>query len=316
MFWRKTAAPIASTPPLVSTRRTTSQVFDEAFLQRLESLWLVSKKLARGRERAERRSKKIGSGLEFADHRDYSPGDDVRHIDWTVFARMEKMLLRLHEEEEDLTVYLLVDCSRSMGLGLGDQTKFDLACRLAAALGYISLANLDRVCIVPFGDTIQGRMPPTRGKNQIFKVFRFLEAITPGGPTELEEALKKFVHQNKRRGMAIVLSDFYDPKGYEGALKVLRYHEFETLVVHLYDQRELEPTLRGDLSLVDCETGEIRELTVTPRMLAKYKVAHQQFCDGIESFCKKNAMRYFRTPIQVPYDEIVLRMFRAGGFLR
>lgn len=293
-----------------------SKLFDESFLRRLEYLHLVSRKVYAGTNHAERRSKKVGSGLEFADHRDYSPGDDFRYMDWTIYARMEKMLVRLHEEEEDLLIYFLVDCSRSMSMGIGDTTKFQHAARLAAALAYIGLANLDRVCIVPFGDELKGRLPPTRGKNQIFKVFRALEGIEPGGVTDMAASLRKFVHQNKRRGMAVVLSDFYDPNGYDEALNYLRYNNFEPFIVHLFDEDEMKPDLRGDLSMVDCETGDVREITITPRILARYKQLHDEFCERLEGYCKKRAMSYFRTPIQVPYDEVVLRIFRAGGFLK
>jgi uncharacterized protein (DUF58 family) len=291
-------------------------MFDENFLRRLEYLNLVSRKVYAGSQRAERRSKKVGSGLEFADHRDYSPGDDTRYMDWTVYARMEKMLIRLHEEEEDLLIYFLVDCSKSMSMGVGETSKFQHAARLAAALAYIGLANLDRVCIVPFGDELKGRLPPTRGKNQIFKVFKTLQSIEPGGTTNLNASLKKFVHQNKRRGMAVVLSDFYDPSGYEEALNYLRYNNFEPFVIHLFDDDEMNPSLRGDLSMVDCETGDVREITITPRILKRYKELHDQFCERLEGFCKKRSVSYFRTPIQVPYDEVVLRIFRSGGFLK
>ena len=293
-----------------------TKLFDEGFLKRLEYLHLVSKKLVAGKQRAERRSKKVGSGMEFADHRDYTPGDDFRYLDWQVYARMERMLLRLHEEEEDLTIYLLIDASQSMAMGLGNSSKYEHAARIAAALGYVALANLDRICIVPFGAQILDRMPPTRGKNQIFKVFNFLEGVTPKGPTGLEESLRKFVHQNKRRGMAVILSDFYDPNGYDEAINYLRYNRFEPFVIHLYDEEELKPTLRGDLSLVDCETGTVKEITITPRLLAKYREVHEEFCEGLKQFCRRNQASYFRTPIQVPVDEIVLRIFRAGGFLK
>lgn len=293
-----------------------SVLFDEAFLRRLEYLHMVSRKVYSGKQRAERRSKKVGSGLEFADHRDYSPGDDFRYLDWQVFARMERMLIRLHEEEEDLQIYILLDCSRSMSLSLGEISKFDQAAKIAAALAYVGLANLDRVAIVPFGEKLEQRLPPTRGKNQIFKVFRFLEGIKPGGPTRLNASLKQFVHQNKRRGMAVILSDFYDPEGYDDALSYLRYNGYEPFAIHLVDELEMTPSLRGDLSVVDCETGEVKEITVTPRMLARYKEVHQEFCRNLEACCKQRQASYFRTAIQVPWDEIVLRIFRAGGFLK
>jgi uncharacterized protein (DUF58 family) len=229
---------------------------------------------------------------------------------------MERMLVRLHEEEEDLSVYLLVDCSKSMTVGSSGTTKFAHAARLAAALGYIGLANLDRVSLIPFGDRLLPRVPPLRGKNQIFKLFRALEAVEPDGRTAMNECIRLFVHQQKRRGMAVILSDFYDPTGYAEAVNLLRYNGFEPFVVHLFDDEELTPGLRGDLSMVDCETGVAREVTITPRILKRYKAIHRTFCSELEEFCKSRNVSYFRTPIQVPYDEAILRIFRAGGFLK
>ena len=295
---------------------TARQRFDESFLKRLEYLHMVSRKVVAGRLRAERRSKRVGSGLEFADHRDYAPGDDFRYLDWTVYARMEKLLLRLFEEEEDLTVYLLLDASSSMDLRLGEISKFDHAVRVAAALAYIALANLDRVCIVPFSDRILDRLPPTRGKNQIFKLFQFLESIEPGGVTDLASCARQFVHQNSRRGMVVVLSDYYDPKGYQDGLNYLRYNRYEPFVIHLFDEQEVNPALRGDMTLVDCETGTTQDITVTSRILDQYRALHTNLSEGLKRLCRKTEVSYFQTPVQVPYDEVILRIFRAGGFLK
>ncbi len=291
-------------------------LFDERFLKRLEHLHMVSRKIVAGRQRADRRSKRVGSGLEFADHRDYASGDDLRYLDWTVYARMERLLLRMYEEEEDLTVYFLVDASQSMDLQLDNTSKFNHAARVAAALAYVALANLDRVCIVPFSDRILDRLPPTRGKNQIFKVFQFLEKLPTGGVTGLNHCVRQFVHQNSRRGMVVVLSDFFDPDGYADAINYLRYNRYEPLVVHLTDDNEVSPALRGDMTVVDCETGLRQDVTITPRLLERYKALHAQLSSGLETLCRRSEISYFRTPIQVPTDEVVLRIFRAGGFLR
>jgi len=291
-------------------------LFDERFLKRLEHLHLVSRKIVAGRQRADRRSKRVGSGLEFADHRDYAPGDDFRYLDWTVYARMEKLLLRMYEEEEDLTVYFLVDASQSMDLRLGETSKFDHAALVAAALAYVALANLDRVCVVPFADRIIDRLPPTRGKNQIFKVFQFLENLPTGGVTNLNQCVRQFVHQNSRRGMVVVLSDFFDPQGFSDGINYLRYNRYEPLVVHLTDDNEINPVLRGDMTIVDCETGRRQDVTITPRVLERYRQLHQELSKGLEQLCRRTEISYFRTPIQIPTDEVVLRIFRAGGFLR
>jgi len=288
--------------------------FDEAFLKKLEYLYIVSQKIVSGRLRAERKTRIVGSGIEFADYRTYAHGDDLRNIDWRIFARTEKLFLRLFEEEEDLYIYFLIDSSRSMTLG--DPDKWSYAKRVAAALGYIGLANLDRVSVIPFSSQLDGRLPPSRGRAQIFKIFEFLEGLEPGRQTSLKDAFRTFVTQNKRRGMAVVVSDFYDPRGFEEGLNFLRYHKFEPLVVHLYDERELEENFRGDLQLVDCETGEIAEVTVTAGMMREYRKAFEAYCDQLEDYCVKRQILYFRAPIQIPFDDLILRVFRAGGFLK
>ena len=292
----------------------TQEKFDEAFLKKLEYLYIVSKKIVSGALRAQRKTRIVGSGIEFADYRNYSAGDDLRNIDWRVFARTEKLFLKLFEEEEDLYIYFLLDASGSMRLG--EPSKWGYARRLVAALSYIGLSNLDRVSISPFSSTLDGRLPPARGKAQIFKIFEFLNGLEGGETTSLAEAFKTFVTQNKRRGIAVVVSDFYDPEGFEEGLNYLRYHKFEPLVIHLFDERELDPDFRGDLQLVDCETGDVQEITVTAGMKREYVKAFESWCEELEEYCVKRDILYFRAPIQVTFDDLVLRIFRAGGFLK
>lgn len=288
--------------------------FDDAFLKKLEYLYVVSKKIVAGKNQAKRKTRIVGSGLEFADHRAYAPGDDFRGLDWKVFARTEKLFLRLFEEEEDLYIYFLLDCSRSMVLG--EPTKWDYAKKVVAALGYIGLSNLDRVSVIPFSSQLDGRLPPSRGKAQIFKIFDFLRALEPGKNTSLEDAFSTFVAQNKRRGIAVVLSDFYDPSGFEEGLNKLRYFKFEPIVVHLYDERELNPALQGEMELVDVETGELCQLTLTPELVREYRQAFFDFSEELEDYCTRKQVLYFRAPIQEAFDELILRVFRAGGFIK
>ena len=291
-----------------------SGLFDEQFLTKLEYLHVVSRKIFSGSLRAERRTRKVGSGIEFADHRRYSWGDDFRYIDWNLYGRIDKLLLRLFEEEEDLYIYILVDCSTSMLIG--DPLKLHYAMQLAAALGYVGLANLDRVSVVPFSDRLLGRLPPARGKNRIFKLFEFLRNVEAGGHTDLASCVRKFVHENKRRGLAVLISDFYDPKGFQDGINSLRYNKFEPFVLQVYDQKEADPHLHGDLTLVDCETGEVKEVTVSKALLEAYRREHEKYCSELSEFCTARALAYFRTHTQIPFDELVLRIFRAGGFLR
>ncbi len=297
--------------PRVADRST---LFDDRFLKTLEHLHLVSRKVFAGTLRAERRTRKIGSGIEFADHRTYARGDDFRYIDWNLYGRLDKLLLRLFEEEEDLHIYILIDVSDSMAIGT--PPKLHYAMQVAAALTYVGLANLDRVSIIPFASKLMDRLPASRGKNRIFGVFDFLRNCPIGGQTALADCMKQFVTQNKRRGLAVVISDFYDPAGFEAGINTLRYNKFEPFVLQVYDQREAAPTLHGDLTLVDCETGETKEVTISKSILDAYMREHERYCGELESFCTKRSMPFFRTQTAIPFDELVLKIFRSGGFLR
>ena len=286
-------------------------LFDEEFQRRLDVLALVSRRLASGRFRAERRTRKVGSGIEFADHRPYTPGDDFRSLDWNLYARSGRLQVKLFEEEEDLSVYLLLDASASMSFG--SPPKLEYAKRLVAALAYISLANLDRVSVVTLADDLTGRLAPTRGKNRIFKVFDFLRGVEAAGVTDTAKGLKTFVAQHKRRGMAILVSDLYDPAGFEGAINTLRYHRFEPLVLQVFDPVEVDPPVHGDVRLVDRETGRAREVTVTPRVLARYREAHAAYRRRIETFCTDKQVPHFGLSTAVPFDEAILDILRRGG---
>jgi uncharacterized protein (DUF58 family) len=301
-----------SAPRRAESRR--DELFDDDFQKKLESLAIVSRRVFAGRMRAERRSKKKGSGVEFADHRDYAPGDDFRSVDWSIYQRFGKLLVRLYEEEEDLSIYFIVDSSSSMSFG--DAKKFDQARRLAAALAYVGLANLDRVTLVGATDSVTSRMPPTRGKGRIFKVFEFLRDLSPGGTTDLGDAMKTFVAQHKRRGLAVLISDLYDPAGFERGINTLRFNKFEPFVLHVVDQKEARPELKGDVRLYDCETGEEREVTVTDSLLDDMQRAFEDYQKSIERFCTSRQVPYFAADIGVPFDELVLKVFRRGGFLR
>ena len=292
-----------------------SGLFDERFLKTLEHLHMVSRKVFSGNLRAERRTRKVGSGIEFADHRTYARGDDFRYIDWNLYGRLDKLLLRLFEEEEDLSIYILVDCSDSMSIGT-PLPKLHYAMQVGAALTYVGLANLDRVSIIPFGDRILDRLPPSRGKNRIFRVFDFLRKCDIGGQTQLAECMNEFVAQNKKRGLAVVISDFYDPKGFEQGINTLRYHKFEPFVLEVYDLKEASPALHGDLTLVDCETDETREVTVTKALLESYEKEFEKYQQELAGYCTKYAIPFFRTHTAIPFDELVLKIFRSGGFLR
>jgi uncharacterized protein (DUF58 family) len=309
--------PAAQVAPERSRRSPAAPLFDDEFQRKLESLALVSRRVFAGRMRAERRSKKKGSGVEFADHRAYAPGDDFRFVDWNVYRRFGRLLVRLYEEEEDLSIYFIVDCSGSMGFG--SPSKFDQARRLCAALAYVGLANLDRVTLFAASASGGSVLPATRGKNRIFKVLQYLEHLETGGVTQLESSLKTFAAQHKRRGLALLISDLYDPKGFEAGINVLRYNKFEPYVLHMVEPGSAalaRGSILGDVNVYDCETGEEREVTVTEQVLAQIQTAHRDYDAAIQRFCTQRHVPYFAAPADLPFDELVLRVLRRGGVLR
>jgi uncharacterized protein (DUF58 family) len=301
----------AAAPAPVSGR------FDERFLRKLEYLSVVTKRafLSLGQVRAERRTRRVGAGIEFADHRDYAAGDDLRTIDWNLYGRMQRLLVRLFEEDEDLSIDVLFDASASMGLGT--PPKLDLAMQVGAALAYVGLANLDRVAITPVREGLGEGLPPARGKARILPMLQFLDGVTAGGRTSLAAAVRGFLsrHRRHRRGLVIIISDFYDPAGYREALDLLRYNRYEMIVVQVSAPDEARPALRGDVTVHDVETGEERELTVSPAVLEAYARRHAALLRGLEGFCRERGIPCFAVTSDLPFDAVVLRVFRAGGLL-
>lgn len=288
-------------------------LFDEQFQRKLEYLAIVARRVFAGVNRAERRSHVVGSGIEFADHRDYVVGDDFRYLDWNVYQRLGRLLLRLYEEEEDLSIYLVLDTSSSMGFGAGNKLIYGK--KLVAALAYIGLANLDRVSIVTTTDRLVDRMPSTRGKQRIFRVFEFLRAAQPRGNTDLGAAMKVFVSQHKRKGVVVVVSDLFDPVGFENGINTLRYDKFEPFVLHLTNAADATPNLHGDVRLYDCETLEEREVTVTPSVLEKYRRAYDNYLQQVLTFCTSKQVPYVQADTIIPFDQMVLRVLRRGGIV-
>ncbi|MFO0953366.1 MAG: DUF58 domain-containing protein [Isosphaeraceae bacterium] len=289
-------------------------LFDTDFLKKLEYLSLVSKRVFRGQILAQRRTMQLGGGIEFADHREYAPGDDFRYLDWNVFARHDELLLKRFQEEEDLHVYVLVDCSRSMAVG--DPLKFDYARRVAAALAYIALADLDRVAVVGFAEDIVADFPLTRGKARALSLMKFLEGLqTQGSLTDLRRVAQAFIHrrQGQRRGLAVVVSDLFDPNGFQGGLDLLRHHRYEPHVVQVFDRSEADPSFKGDVELLDVETGAVEKVTVTERNLRQYKQIFEDYLESVRRYCATYAISMNRTTTDVPFDELILRMMRQAG---
>lgn len=290
-------------------------LFGSEFLQKLEYLSLISKRVFRGQILAQRRTKQLGGGIEFADHRDYTPGDDFRYLDWNVYARHGDLLLKRFQEEEDLHVYVLLDCSRSMAFG--SPPKFDYARQVGAALAYIALADLDRVAICAFAGEIIADFPLTRGKDRILSLLKFLEGLPAQGTvTNLNRVVSGFVHRSQRRGLAMVISDLYDPEGFERGLDVLRHHRYEPHVIQVYDRKEADPNFLGDLELFDVESGTTQKVTVTERNLRQYRQIFDRFQEALAKYCTNYGLGCTRTSTEIPFDDLILKMMRTAGAVR
>ena len=299
-------------------------MFDSAFLAKLERLHLLSRRRVSGQSHAERRSHKLGSSLEFADYRNYSPGDDLRSVDWNIYGRLDKLFLKLFEEEADLHVYLLIDTSASMRWEVDDPreghaarpSKLTIARQIAGTLAYIGLANLDRVNVGYFAERLGPDLGSGRGKGHFHKVVKFLDRLPPeAGQTDLARSLHAFGQQTKRRGLVIVLSDFFDPRGYEEALAFLLYQRFEIQLIQILDPAELKPGLLGDVKLTDAETGGVYDVTVNESLVRAYEKEITSFLSGLETFCRRRQIGYRRALTDVPFEDFVLGMLRAGGGL-
>ncbi len=287
-------------------------LFDSDFLRKLEYLSLVSRRVFRGKLLAQRRTKQLGGGIEFADHREYVPGDDLRYLDWNVYAKYGDLLLKRFQEEEDLHVYILLDASRSMDCG--SPNKFDYARRIAAALAYIALADLDRVSIMAYADKPLDVLPLTRGKDRVLSILKFLENVKPGGTaTDLATVAKSLVNRAQRTGLVVIISDLYDQAGFRTGVDLLRHRRFEPHVIQIHTEEEANPTFLGDIELDEMETGQRRKLTVTERKLKQYRQLFHEFLAAIETYCKTYSLSCTRSTTDLPFDELILRMMRASG---
>ncbi len=295
-------------------------LFDSAFLAKLEQLYLLSKKLFRGAHRAERRSRQTGSSLEFADYRNYTFGDDLRSIDWNIYGRLDRLFIKLFEQEQDLDISFLVDASASMRWvpeGGGRLSKFDQARRITASLAYIGLANLDRVNVHYFGSELADDVGFSRGKSQFHKVLDFLrDAPSLEGETRLLPCVRSFSQRLKRRGLVFVLSDLFDPQGCEEALALLRYQRFEVHVVQVLDPAEIRPESTGDLRLIESETGTAYDVTASDSLLRRYHAEIDSFLEKTATFCREHGIGYAQATTAVPFEELVLRVLRDGRMIQ
>jgi uncharacterized protein (DUF58 family) len=283
-------------------------------LTRLETMELVSRKIFRGRMKGERRSRRKGQSVEFADFRNYVPGDDVRFIDWNTYARLDRLFLKMFMEEEDLHFYALVDASESMDFGTPAKVWF--AKQLAAALGFIGLVRGDRVKIQSLNPPRGISSPVLRGRRSLWKMLDHLASIESDDPISLADATRRFALRNSGKGIVVLISDLMDKTGYEAALRYLLAHEWDIYVIHVLSAEELKPELAGDLRLVDCEDGDEAEVTVSAPLIKRYNQTLATFIEKAREFCTRRGIMYFLARNEIPVDELITGYLRERGLVR
>jgi uncharacterized protein (DUF58 family) len=289
-------------------------LLDPEFLVRLQRLEIVSKKIFVGKTKGERLSRRKGQSVEFADYRNYAVGDDLRFLDWNLFARLDRLFLRLFLEEEDLHVYLLLD--NSMSMEFGNPSKLHYAKQVAAALGFIGLTNMDRVMVETFNDRIVRSTPALRGRRSLWRLTSFLDGIDPAGPSDLTRALKAFSLKCSGKGVVVILSDFMDKGGYEEGLRYLIARNLDVYVIQILSQEEIDPPMTGDLKLTDVEDEDEAEVTISAPLLKKYKETLAAYRGALHNFCTRRGVQYLFTSNQVPFDRLVLGYLRQRGLVR
>lgn len=307
--------PEAAAGPIPGNRPAQGILFEEAFLRKLERIAILSKRAAAGQTQGERRSQKRGQSVEFADFRPYSTGDDFRRIDWNAYARLERFFIKLFIEEEDLTIHLLVDNSKSMDWG--NPNKLEYAILSAGALGYIALNGLDRVTVTALGESNNGggHFSPHRGKQNAFALFSFLQGLSTGGPANLKRSLQAYATRVSRPGPLLLLSDLMD-EGWADGLNALARRGFEVSVLHILSPEEVDPDISGDLKLLDSETRAEIEITGEYDLVERYRRGLADWQEELRRFCGARGIHYASIVTSTPLEELLSARLRVQGILR
>jgi len=296
-----------------TTTEKNSLLLDPTFMARLDQLDVISRKLLAGKMKGERRSKRRGQSVEFADYRNYVIGDDLRFIDWNIYARLDRLFLKLFLEEEDLAVYVLVDVSKSCDYGVPNKALY--LKKVAAALGYVALVNYNRVNIVAMADGIVAETGPMRGRRNVSRMIDFCAKLEPTGTSLFGTAGKRFALANRQKGVLIVLSDFFDKSGYEHGLRYLAGGKYDLFCVQVLSPQEIEPDLQGDLKLKDMEDDDLAEVSITGPLIKQYKANLNAYCLGLKEYVTRRGGTYLFTSTAVPFDTLVLNYLRERGLL-
>jgi uncharacterized protein (DUF58 family) len=304
-----------------------ASLLDPVFLRKLERLRIQARRAFPGTMRGERRSTRKGSSVEFSDFRKYEAGDDFRHVDWNIYARLERLVLRQFVEEEDVRIDILIDQSRSMQFG-EPLTKFDFARRAAAALAFLAASSLDRFGVTAFDAVVRKRMRPLRGRGHLLSVISFLESLTesedakieqerpPVGGTNLSGVLRAYQKVSLRPGILFVISDFLDTSDFRAEMRLLAHRGFDLNLIQVLTPEEITPEIGGDLLLVDSETGEQRELTANERAMAAYRKALASFTTELEAFTRRNSIGYTQLTVDVAFEDLLFKNLIESRMVR
>ena len=296
-------------------------------LRRLEQFQLLAARRAKSSAKGERRSKARGQSVEFADYRNYVIGDDFRHLDWNLFGRLDKLFLKLYEEERELPVRIFLDASESMTFG--SPPKFDFARQVAAAVGYVALCGFDRVTVHIFPDidskaagldpaalsaelAARGALRAVRGRKSSMQYFQNLSQLSAHGPVDFNQALRRGALAARQSGVAVLLTDFLDPAGYETGLNALIGRGFQVNAVQILAPEELNPATYGDLRLIDSETGALQEVTFGKYRLKAYQQSVQNFCQRLREFCQGRGINFFSVGSDTSLEHLLLKQLRQS----
>lgn len=284
------------------------------FLTRLEQLRIYCQQPFRGKFRGDRRSLNRGTGVEFTDYRIYEPGDDLRYLDWNVYARLEKPFIKLFQADEELAVSILIDTSQSMAFG--EPSKLVYVKQIASALGYIALANSDRVSLYSLADRLSSVLPPTYGKSQYTRLEKALSPIESGGTTRLTDCLKHLAVYQPKAGVVIILSDFLDSEGYTEGINSLLGRGYVLTVIQIQTLEEIELPPPGDWQLEDSETGETKEITINEETIEHFRSQQNIFNDTLHRYCSERGISYVRLSTDMSIESAIMQDFQRVGFIQ
>lgn len=289
-------------------------LLDPSWLARLERLQMASRKAVSGSQTGKRRSRQLGSSMEFADFRSYVPGDDLRQLDWNAYARSGKLFLKKYLDETELHVNLYIDCSRSMSFG--EPSKRQRAIEIAAALGYLSLCHLDHVSVYAFDNRITGALTGLQGKNQAHRLLSFLSSVQEGGTGDIQVAMRQPGAVSGKAGISIVLSDFLFESGYAEGIAYLQAARQEVTLVHVLSKEELAPTYSGELRLIDSENKQAKEVSLTGLLMEQYHKSLQQYQQELSAFAYGRGIAAVSIEAEQSLESIVFHVFRQAGLIR